>query len=50
MEERQGSLAPGKLADLVVVDRDIFTCEPMAIRDTQVLGTLIGGEWKYRAI
>jgi predicted amidohydrolase YtcJ len=49
MEDRQGSLAPGKLADLVVVDRDIFACDPMAIRETQVLGTLIGAEWKHRA-
>jgi len=49
MEDRQGRLAAGWLADLIVVDRDIFECEPMAIKDTQVLGTLIGGEWKYRA-
>lgn len=48
MEDRLGSLAPGKLADLVVVDRDIFTCDPMAIRETRVLGTLVGAEWKYR--
>lgn len=49
MEDHLGNLAPGKLADLVVLDRDIFDVEPMAIKDTQVLGTLIGGEWKYRA-
>ncbi len=49
MEDRQGRLAAGWLADLIVVDRDIFECDPMAIKDTQVLGTLIGGEWKYRA-
>jgi hypothetical protein len=48
-ERRLGSLAPGKLADLIVVDRDLFSVDPMAIRDTQVLGTLIDGEWKYRA-
>jgi predicted amidohydrolase YtcJ len=46
MEHRLGSLTPGKLADLIVIDRDIFTCDPMAIRDTQVLGTMVGGEWK----
>jgi predicted amidohydrolase YtcJ len=49
MEDRQGCLAAGWLADLIVVDQDIFECDPMAIKDTQVLGTLIGGEWKYRA-
>ena len=48
MEDRLGSLTPGKLADLVVIDRDIYTCEPMEIKDTVVLGTMIGGEWKYR--
>lgn len=49
MENRVGSLTPGKLADLVVVDRDIFTGDPMDIKDAQVLGTMIGGEWKWRA-
>ena len=47
MEHRLGSLAPGKLADLIVLDRDIFTCDPMAIRETRVLGTMVGGEWKF---
>lgn len=47
-EPRLGSLAPGKLADLVVVDRDLWAVDPMDIRDTQVLGTLVGGQWKYR--
>lgn len=47
MEHRIGSLTPGKLADLVVLDQDIFTCDPMAIKDTQVVGTMIGGEKKY---
>ena len=47
-EHRLGSLEAGKLADLIVVDRDLFAIDPMAIRDTQVLGTLIHGQWKYR--
>ena len=49
MEDRLGTLAPGTLADLVVLDRDIFTCDPMEIRQAEVLGTMVGGEWKYRA-
>jgi predicted amidohydrolase YtcJ len=49
MEDRLGALAPGMLADLIVVDRDIFSVEPMAIRETQVLGTMVGAEWKHRA-
>jgi predicted amidohydrolase YtcJ len=48
MEGEVGSLAPGKLADLVVLDRDIFNVDPMAIRGTVVLGTMVGGEWRYR--
>ena len=43
LEDRLGALAPGKLADLVVLDRDIFTCDPMAIAETQVELTIIGG-------
>lgn len=45
-----GRLAPGQLADLVCVDRDVFELEqsdPMAIRDTQVLQTWVGGELAF---
>jgi predicted amidohydrolase YtcJ len=49
MEDKIGSLTPGKYADLIVLDRDIFSCDPMAIKDTQVLGTMVNGEWKRRA-
>ncbi len=35
-EHRKGSLTPGKLADLVVLDRDIFSIDPMEIAETQV--------------
>jgi hypothetical protein len=47
-EHLLGTLTPGKLADLIVIDRDIFTCDSMSIKDTQVLGTLVDGEWKWR--
>jgi predicted amidohydrolase YtcJ len=47
LEDRLGSLAPGKLADLVVLDRDIFTCDPMSIAETQVAATMIGGRFVY---
>ncbi len=46
--ERLGSLAPGKLADLVVLDRDIFQVEHEEILETRPLGTMIGGRWVYR--
>jgi predicted amidohydrolase YtcJ len=43
LEDQLGALAPGKLADLIVLDRDIFACDPMAIAETQVEMTMIGG-------
>jgi predicted amidohydrolase YtcJ len=47
-EGRLGSLSPGKLADLVVLDRDIFEVEHEEILETRPLGTMIGGRWMYR--
>jgi hypothetical protein len=47
LEDRLGSLAPGKLADLIVLDRDIFTCDPMAIAEARVEATMIGGRFVY---
>jgi predicted amidohydrolase YtcJ len=47
-EDVSGSLTPGKLADLVVCDRDIFACDPADIRDTRVLATMVGGVWRHR--
>jgi hypothetical protein len=48
-EKELGSIEVDRLADLTIVDRDLFTCDPMAIRDTVVLGTVVDGEFKYRA-
>jgi hypothetical protein len=42
-ESDKGSLAPGKLADLVVVDRDIFRIPPSQLKDADVLLTIVGG-------
>lgn len=44
-----GSLSVGKFADLIVLDRDIFTCNVYDIGDTEVLLTLLGGQEVYRA-
>ncbi len=38
-----GSLSPGKRADLVVLDRDIYTIDPMEIAETQVDMTVFDG-------
>jgi len=39
-----GSLTPGKLADLVVLDRDIFSIEPMEIAEARVWMTVFDGQ------
>src|SRR5262249_16232942 len=43
-EARQGSIAPGRLADLVVLEEDPFTVPPERIMGAQVAATLVGGE------
>lgn len=44
-----GSIEPGKAADFALVDRDVLTVPAEQMRDTQVLGTMVAGEWVYRA-
>ncbi len=48
-EQLKGSLRPGKLADLVVLDRDIFSIDPMEILDTRVVATMVGGRLVYES-
>jgi predicted amidohydrolase YtcJ len=48
-ESNLGSIEIGKLADLTIVDRDLFHCPTMEIRDANVLATMVGGEFKYRS-
>lgn len=48
-EDRLGSIAPGKLADFTVLDRDIFDIEPMEILNAHVDATIIGGQFAWRA-
>jgi predicted amidohydrolase YtcJ len=43
-EKVKGSLEPGKLADLIVIDRDVLTCPVDEVRDTKVLLTVVGGK------
>ncbi|HET89840.1 MAG TPA: amidohydrolase [Chloroflexi bacterium] len=47
LADRLGSLSPGKLADLIVLDRDIFTGDPMEIAGTRVVATMIGGRFVH---
>lgn len=44
-----GSLSPGKWADLIMLDRDIYACSPYEIGDTQVLLTLLAGREVHAA-
>jgi predicted amidohydrolase YtcJ len=46
-ESMMGSLTPGKLADFVVLDRDIMTVPERDILGTNVLATYIGGRAVY---
>ena len=48
LERDLGTLAPGYLADLVVLDRDLYAISPDEILATRVLGTRVGGAWKHR--
>jgi predicted amidohydrolase YtcJ len=43
-EARQGSIMPGKLADLVVLAEDPFTVPPERISGAQIAATFVGGE------
>lgn len=46
-EDKTGSIEVGKLADLIVVDRDLLRIDPQEISDTRVLLTLFGGRPVY---
>jgi len=47
VEEDQGSIEAGKLADLVVLSDDIMTIPEEQIRDIEALTTILGGEVVY---
>jgi len=42
-EHRKGSLVPGKLADLAVLDTDPLTCPDDALKDIAAVMTFVGG-------
>lgn len=48
-EKEKGVLAPGMLADFVVLDRDITKVAPPEILKTKVLRTVVGGKTVYEA-
>jgi predicted amidohydrolase YtcJ len=46
-EKEKGTLAPGMLADFVVLDRDITAIPAHEILKTKVLRTVVGGKTVY---
>jgi predicted amidohydrolase YtcJ len=48
-ETNRGSIEPGKLADLVEIDRDYLTCPEDQIKDIQPLRTMLNGQIAYSA-
>jgi len=48
-EKNKGTLAPGMLADLVVLDIDITAVPPEKLLGTKVLRTMVGGKTVYEA-
>jgi len=48
-EDSRGSLEPGKLADLVILDQDLLQVPMQQLMKTRVLSTYSGGEQVYKA-
>ena len=48
-ENTKGKIAPGMLADFVVLDKDPFSVDPNHIKDIRVLATYLGGKCVYTA-
>jgi predicted amidohydrolase YtcJ len=46
-EKEKGSITVGKLADMVLLSDDIFSIDPVKIRDVKVLKTIVGGKVVY---
>ena len=48
-EDKLGTLEPGKLADIVVIDRNLFTTEPIEIQHAKVDMTMVDGKIVFEA-
>jgi predicted amidohydrolase YtcJ len=45
--DQVGTLAPGKRADLVLIDRDVLTVPAEELKDASVVWTMFGGKMVY---
>ena len=48
MEDKIGSLEEGKLADLIVLDQNLFDIDPQQLSDVNVLATMMDGRFTHR--
>lgn len=48
-EDKKGSIKEGKLADLVILDKNPLKVDPMTIKDIKVVETIKEGKTLYRA-
>ena len=48
-EDKKGSIAPGKLADFVILERNPLEADPMDLRTIRVMATIKEGKCIYRA-
>ncbi|MEW6360757.1 MAG: amidohydrolase [Pyrinomonadaceae bacterium] len=48
-EKMKGTLIPGMLADFVILSEDIFTIDPVKIKDVKVVTTVVDGKVVYEA-
>ena len=46
-EDVKGRLKPGHMADMVILDKDIFQIDPMEIKNINPVMTIVGGETVY---
>src|SRR5207244_13157288 len=46
-EKEKGTLEPGKLGDLIVIDRDLLTCPVDEVKDVKVRFTVVAGKVVY---
>jgi len=47
-ENIKGSISPGKLADIVIIDRDLTKINPVNIKDAGIMMTIVNGNIEFQ--